>query len=92
MTEELDDLQHLLQIALKRRQRGYRPAGANLGMNVGRDAGAGIDGHLHWHLVPRWRGDTNFMPVVGSTKVMIETLDQSWDALQPRFEAALSGR
>ena len=90
--EELDDLQHLLQIALKIVNEVYKPAGANLGMNVGRDAGAGIDGHLHWHLVPRWRGDTNFMPVVGSTKVMIETLDQTWDALQPRFEAALSGR
>jgi ATP adenylyltransferase len=60
-------------------------------MNIGRDAGAGIDGHLHWHLVPRWRGDTNFMPVCGAAKVMIETLGQTWDALQPRFEAALSG-
>ena len=55
-------------------------------------AGAGIDGHLHWHLVPRWRGDTNFMPVVASSKVMIEPLGQSWDALHPRFEAALAGR
>ena len=90
--DELDDLQHLLQIALKVVEEAYHPGGANLGMNVGRDAGAGIDAHLHWHLVPRWRGDTNFMPVVGSTKVMIETLDQTWDALQPRFEAALSGR
>lgn len=89
--EELDDLQHLLQIALRIVNEVYKPAGANLGMNVGRDAGAGIDGHLHWHLVPRWRGDTNFMPVLGSTKVMIETLDQTWDVLQPRFEAALSG-
>ena len=90
--EELDDLQHLLQIALKIVNEVYKPAGANLGMNVGRDAGAGIDGHLHWHLVPRWRGDTNFMPIVGDTKVMIETLAQTWDALQPRFEAALAGR
>jgi ATP adenylyltransferase len=68
----------------------YRPAGANLGMNLGRDAGAGIDAHLHWHLVPRWRGDTNFMPVVGATKVMIELLDQTWEALKPRFDVALA--
>ena len=90
--DELDDLQQLLQTALKIVNDAYRPAGANLGMNVGRDAGAGIDGHLHWHVVPRWRGDTNFMPIIGDTKVMIETLEQTWDALQPRFEAALAGR
>jgi len=90
--EELDDLQQLLQIAVRVVNDVYKPGGANLGMNIGRDAGAGIDGHLHWHLVPRWRGDTNFMPVVGDTKVMIETLAQTWDALQPRFEAALAAR
>jgi ATP adenylyltransferase len=90
--EELYDLQQLLQTALKIVNDAYQPAGANLGMNVGRDAGAGIDGHLHWHVVPRWRGDTNFMPIIGDTKVMIETLEQTWDALQPRFEAALAGR
>ncbi len=89
--EELDDLQHLLQVAVKVVDEVYHPAGANLGMNIGRDAGAGIDGHLHWHLVPRWRGDTNFMPVLAAAKVMIETLGQTWDALQPRFEASLSG-
>ena len=88
---ELDDLQRLLQIAVRVVDEVYHPAGANLGMNIGRDAGAGIDGHLHWHLVPRWRGDTNFMPVVASAKVMIETLAQTWDALHPRFEVALSG-
>jgi len=90
--EELDDLQRLLQVSLRIVGEVYRPAGSNLGMNLGHDAGAGIEGHLHWHLVPRWRGDTNFMPVVAGTKVMIETLGQTWDALHPRFQAALSGR
>jgi len=90
--DELDDLHRLLQISLRVVDEVYRPQGSNLGMNLGRDAGAGIEGHLHWHLVPRWRGDTNFMPVVGATKVMIETLDQSWSALSARFEAALAGR
>jgi ATP adenylyltransferase len=89
--EELADLHRLLQISLRVVDEVYRPAGANLGMNLGHDAGAGIEGHLHWHLVPRWRGDTNFMPVVGATKVLIELLGQSWDALRPRFDAALSG-
>jgi ATP adenylyltransferase len=88
--DELLDLHQLLQTSLRVVEEAYRPAGANLGMNLGRDAGAGIDAHLHWHLVPRWRGDTNFMPVVGATKVMIELLDQTWDALKPRFDAALA--
>jgi ATP adenylyltransferase len=88
---EVADLHGLLQASLRIVEDAYRPAGANLGMNLGRDAGAGIDSHLHWHLVPRWRGDTNFMPVVGATKVMIELLDQTWDALRPRFDAALAG-
>jgi ATP adenylyltransferase len=88
---ELDDLHRLLQLSLRIVGEVYRPAGSNLGMNLGHDAGAGIEGHLHWHLVPRWRSDTNFMPVVAGTKVMIETLGQSWDALHPRFQAALSG-
>jgi ATP adenylyltransferase len=89
--EELDDLHRLLQVSLRVVGEVYRPGGSNFGMNLGHDAGAGIEGHLHWHLVPRWRGDTNFMPVVAGAKVMIETLGQSWDALHPRFRAALSG-
>ncbi len=87
---ELLDLNGLLQRALRIVQAVYGPDGANLGMNVGADAGAGIVGHLHWHLVPRWRGDTNFMPVLAGTKVMVEHLDQTWQALRPRFDEALS--
>ena len=88
---ELQDLQSLLQTALRVVEEAYHPGGANLGMNLGRDGGAGIDGHLHWHLVPRWRGDTNFMPVVGVTKVINELLPQTWDALQPIFQRLLAG-
>jgi ATP adenylyltransferase len=61
------------------------PHGINLGMNLGRTAGAGIDEHCHYHLVPRWDGDTNFMPVVGGTKVISEGLTASYDRLQPVF-------
>jgi ATP adenylyltransferase len=62
--------------------------GFNLGMNLGRTAGAGVEGHLHFHLVPRWNGDTNFMPVVGHTKVVSEGLEQTWEKLARAFEGS----
>lgn len=86
-TAELQDLIVLLQQSLAILGKAYNPAGFNLGMNLGRSAGAGIADHLHWHVVPRWDGDTNFMPVMNDTKVMIEHLGQSWDKLRPAFEA-----
>lgn len=60
--------------------------GLNIGMNLGRIAGAGIDEHLHFHIVPRWGGDTNFMPVVGHTKVISQGLWELYDDLKPLFE------
>jgi ATP adenylyltransferase len=87
---ESADLTGLLQLTLKILQDVYQPQGVNLGMNLGHCAGAGIADHLHWHLVPRWAGDTNFMPVIGETKVIIEHLLAAWDRLRPVFDQRLS--
>ncbi len=81
------DLQDELRRAVAVVRAVYRPEGLNVGMNLGKVAGAGIEDHLHWHVVPRWGGDTNFMPVLTDTKVMVEHLDASWARLRAGFAA-----
>ncbi len=85
--EESLDAQQLLQRAIRALKEAMEPDGFNLGMNLGRVAGAGVADHLHMHVVPRWNGDTNFMPVTAETKVLPETLDQTWRRLRARFGA-----
>lgn len=81
-TEERADLLDLTALAERALAAEYAPHGVNYGLNVGRVAGAGFPGHLHLHLVPRWDGDTNFMPVVAETRVLPESLDRTWQRLR----------
>ena len=83
--EDFDDLQAELRNAVGVVRAAYRPEGMNVGMNLGKVAGAGIEDHLHWHVVPRWGGDTNFMPVLSDTKVMVEHLASSWTRIRDGF-------
>jgi ATP adenylyltransferase len=66
--------------------RVIKPDGFNIGMNIGRVAGAGIEDHIHFHVVPRWNGDTNFMPIIGDVKVMPEYLDQTYLKLSEQLK------
>jgi ATP adenylyltransferase len=85
------DLQEELRRAARVVKSVYRPEGLNLGMNLGKCAGAGILDHLHWHLVPRWVGDNNFMPVLSDTRVVVEALDQAWLRLSAAFAEGAGG-
>jgi ATP adenylyltransferase len=83
--ETIAEMMAFAQRAMARLEEVYQPHGYNLGINQGRVAGAGVEHHIHLHVVPRWGGDTNFMPVVADTRVMPQTLEQSYDALAGAF-------
>ena len=85
--EALTEMMELSRRAMARLDDVYSPQGYNVGFNQGRVAGAGFEGHIHVHVVPRWGGDTNFMPVLGDTRVMPQTLEQSYEALRGAFAA-----
>jgi ATP adenylyltransferase len=89
--DESLDLQHLLRRSVRALREEMSPHGFNIGLNMDRIAGAGLPDHLHWHVVPRWSGDTNFMPVVGQTRVMPELLAETATRLAPRFSAQGEG-
>ena len=84
--EEDAEIAVLLKTCLRVLREEEQPHGFNVGLNLGRVAGAGIPDHLHWHVVPRWGGDTNFMPVVGETRVLPQLLDETHRRLKPAFD------
>ncbi|MBG30595.1 MAG: HIT family hydrolase [Opitutae bacterium] len=79
--EERTDFMNMIIFAQDLLVRALRPDGFNVGMNLGADAGAGIPSHLHCHVVPRWKADVNFMPVIAKTRVLPEALDVMWSKL-----------
>jgi ATP adenylyltransferase len=83
--DESLDMQRLLQRCIKALKEAMQPDGFNIGMNLGVVAGAGIPDHLHWHVVPRWTGDTNFMPTISGSKVLPELLRASYDKILPQL-------
>ena len=80
-SEERCDLMETISLAESMIGRAMSPQGMNVGANLGHCAGAGVPGHVHVHIVPRWEGDTNFMPVVGDTRVLPESLSDTYDRL-----------
>lgn len=89
--EETLDIFSLLKDSIDIVRKAMKPGGFNVGINLGKCAGAGIEGHLHIHLVPRWEHDTNFMPIIGEVKVISEHLKNTYDELSPFFRG-LEGR
>jgi ATP adenylyltransferase len=85
--EELEELMRLAALATAVLREEYAPDGLNLGMNIGKAAGAGIADHLHLHVLPRWGGDTNFMTTVHDTRVLPESLQGTLGRLRPKFAA-----
>jgi ATP adenylyltransferase len=85
--DETLDLQETLARMVRVLERAMKPDGFNLGLNLGKVAGAGLPGHLHWHVVPRWNGDTNFMPVLADVRVIAQSLDAAYDLLSGALSA-----
>jgi ATP adenylyltransferase len=78
---EILDVQQTLTLMVGDLEKLMKAEGFNIGLNLGKVAGAGLPGHLHWHIVPRWFGDTNFMPTLADTKVIVQSLESLYDLL-----------
>ena len=85
LADEVRETMETMQRMLRALDELLRPDGYNIGLNQGAAAGAGLPGHLHWHIVPRWNGDTNFMPILTDTKVIVQSLDSLQQLLASRL-------
>ncbi len=90
--EEGAEMADLLRLAIRIIRAKYKPHGFNTGMNLGHSAGAGVADHYHLHVIPRWTGDSNFMPLVGRTRVFLEDLETTYQRLFPLFQKERSRR
>ena len=88
--EILSEIMKLISKSSEILKKSLKAEGFNIGANIGSVGGAGIDDHLHFHLVPRWKGDTNFMPVLGNTKVIMSGLHDTYDELSSHFQKGLA--
>jgi ATP adenylyltransferase len=88
--EAAHEMMRLSQTMEKVLRKLYRPDGINLGMNIGKAAGAGVAGHIHMHVLPRWVADSNFISVVGETRILPETLDITYERIKGALQSAVS--
>ena len=88
---EMAETMELLSASERALMELSHPQGFNIGMNIGRASGAGIDGHLHWHIVPRWNGDTNFMPILAEVKIVSEDMAEQRRLLREIFPRSVRG-
>jgi len=86
LPEEMAEIDELLKRSIRTIKRAYNPDGFNIGLNLGKVSGGSVDTHIHYHVVPRWLGDTNFMPVVGGAKVIPQSLEETYDILKKFWE------
>ncbi len=84
--EEFDSLNKLLRFSVQVLEKEYMPRAMNIGLNLGKYSGAGIPDHMHYHIIPRWKGDLNFFPIMTETKVISEELKETYYRLLPYFE------
>ena len=91
LADEHLELQQLIARLITILEHTMKAEGFNVGLNLGRVAGAGLPGHVHWHIVPRWNGDTNFMSVLGGVDVISQSLDSLWELLRAALEGRHSG-
>ena len=86
LPEELEELNKLIKKSIKVLKRAYNPDGFNIGLNLGKVSGGSVDTHIHYHIVPRWQGDTNFMPIIGGAKVIPQSLDETYEILKELWD------